>query len=106
MTFGEVVKQLRKSRGLNQIEFAAQLASRLGEDSYNQSNVSRIENDEYDIPLSSLRAIADVFGLSITDICALMDLSASDPQFSRWLAAYTRLSDRQREAIFDLVPER
>lgn len=106
MTLGEVIKRLRKQQELTQAQLADLLGERLGLEDYNQSNITRIENNKYDVPLSMLQALSDVFGLSLADITALMEISPQDPQLSSWLAAYKRLTKRQRAAVLDFIPEK
>ena len=103
MKFGEVIKTLRNHRSLNQAELAALVGARLGNEGYDQSNISRIEAGNQDVTLSQIEALAAALEVSVADIWGLGDLSANDPELMRWLAAYRRLSEKQRSAVLDLV---
>lgn len=63
---GRNIKSLRLQHGWSQEE----LADRVGYDSSTKkSTISKIENGQSDLPLSKLKAFAEVFGVSCSDLC-------------------------------------
>ena len=66
-TFGQRLKRLRKSRGLNQVEMGERL-------SYKKQNISKIENGKNkQIPVDKLDFISDIFSVSIAYLLGLED---------------------------------
>lgn len=103
MTYGEIVRTLRTARGFTQGELAGLIGEHLGSQTYNQSNLPRIEADEYDVPLSLMQAIAKAFNVTVGDMMSLMDHSAADPQFAQWIRGYRRLNSHQRTALIAMM---
>ena len=61
MVIGFKIKKLRELKNLTQEHMAEKLQM-------SQSNYSRIENNELDVPFSKLQQIADILEISITDL--------------------------------------
>jgi transcriptional regulator with XRE-family HTH domain len=62
MTVGKRIKQLRRERGLNQRE----LANKIG---VTHPIISRWERDENEPHLYSLMGMADLFGVTLDELC-------------------------------------
>lgn len=104
MTVGEAIKALRKLAKLTQIDLAAQVGARLGED-YAQSNISRIESGTQLLDTKQLQLFAEILNVRASDIFAMAEEGVSAPRVSQYLQAYSKLSARQVDSILALAED-
>lgn len=104
MTVGEAIKTLRKLRGMNQIELAAKVGAELGED-YAQSNISRIENGRQLLDTDQLQVVAKILNVRPSDILALSEVGTADARVSKYLQAYSKLTEAQISLILSIADD-
>lgn len=97
MEIGHVIRTLRRAKKLNQTDLAALLG-----ESYNQANISRIENGAQDLDTKQLFAVAKALDVRASDIIALAETPIEDTRWGRYLALYARLTPKQIDAILAL----
>lgn len=101
MTFGEILKKLRKRKGLTQIEFAKQ---------FNISNgtIAMWEIDKRQPDSETLAKLADYFEVSVDHLLGREEKSPSEEQKSsgKWIPVYGRIAAGiPIEAIEDIIDQ-
>lgn len=101
MTVGTRISQLRQDQGWTQKEFAEKVG-------IGANHVSRIETGKMQPRRSTLRSIAEVFGLQLEDLEALAKvpeknieerLSKEDPDLAVLISQIPLLSEDQKDAL-------
>lgn len=89
MSFGDRVKTLRRAAGMTQQD----IANRLG---ITAAAVGMWECGKARPRLDTLRELADVFGVPVSD---LVESSEVDPQLERLISNYARTTEEGRAAL-------
>lgn len=100
------IREIRKSQNLSQEAFALLLGT-------TQQAISRIENNQYDIPTDLLLKISQIFNVTTDYILGNSDIKRNDEMQSRmdnemdeyydFIQQYQRLDPQHQEALFSIL---
>lgn len=98
-TLGERIKTMRESRGMTQVQLAAEMG-------VSRSAIGMYERDEREPDLDTIEALADIFNVPMS---ALTDRNenkpdlVAEPKISELRHLFSLLPDAEQDQILDLV---
>lgn len=105
MNYGEIIKKVRKERGLTQ----KQLGERLG---ISQAAIGQFESNKANPKIETIQKIADALNVSLNDLIPDVfeqkiqeghELRATDYSFIEVIASHKIFTDKERKEIFEKI---
>ena len=101
MSIGEQIRRYRREQDLTQ----AELADRVG---INKQNISRYESGRVEPRKTTLRKLAEVFGISIDELMGTIapandDAVPQDPKLLKLIGEVEKLPEKDKEALIRLI---
>jgi transcriptional regulator with XRE-family HTH domain len=101
MNIGQNIKNLRKEKGLQQKEIAAELG-------LDQSNYNKIENNKREVSIEVLTKLSKIFGVTVDQIINPSEdipkaVTIEDKSFAEQVRLIQQLDEADRVCIFKMI---